>query len=63
LKIICQAKKISGGLQISGGFPADLTTSAQACFCLADLVDSGGFGVSISKKQLFFSLFLAFVGI
>jgi hypothetical protein len=30
---------------------------------VADLADSGGFGVSINKKQLFFSLFLAFLGI
>jgi hypothetical protein len=51
---------ISGSLQISGGFLADLTNSARACLCLAD---SGVFGVSISKKQLFFSLFLAFLGI
>jgi hypothetical protein len=56
LKVVWQAKSISGGLPISGGFLADLTNFVCLCFCL---VDSGGFGVSISKKQLFFSLFLA----
>jgi hypothetical protein len=63
LKVIWQAKNISGGLLISGGFLADLTNFVWFCFCLADLADSGGFGVSINKKQLFFSLFLAFLGI
>jgi cystathionine beta-lyase family protein involved in aluminum resistance len=56
LKVVWRAKNISGGLPISGGFLADLTNFVWLCFCL---VDSGGFGVSISKKQLFFSLFLA----
>jgi hypothetical protein len=63
LKVIWRAKNISGGLLISGGFLADLTNFVWFCFCLADLADSGGFGVSINKKQLFFSLFLAFLGI
>jgi hypothetical protein len=48
-----RAKNISGGLPISGGFLADLTNFAWVCFCLADQADSGGFGVSISKNQLF----------
>jgi hypothetical protein len=46
----CRISKSSGGLPISGGFLADLTNFPWVCFCLADLVDSGGFGVSISKK-------------
>jgi hypothetical protein len=49
LKVVWGAKNISGGLPISGGLLADLTNFAWVCFCLAD---SGGFGVSISKKQL-----------
>jgi hypothetical protein len=55
-KVVWRAKNISGGLPISGGFLADLTNFVLFCIWLAD---SGGFGVSISKKQLFFSLFLA----
>jgi hypothetical protein len=54
LKVVWQAKNISGGLPISGGFLADLTNFAWFCFCLAD---SGGLGVSISKNTCF-SLFL-----
>jgi hypothetical protein len=54
LKVIWRAKNISGGLLISGGFLADLTNFVWFCFYLAV---SGGFGVSICKKQLFFSLF------
>jgi hypothetical protein len=53
LKVVWRAKNISGGLPISGGFLAYLTNFAWDCFCLADLADSGGFGVSVSKKQLF----------
>jgi hypothetical protein len=49
LKVVWRAKNISGGLPISGGFLADLTNLALVCFCLVDLADSGGFGVSISK--------------
>jgi hypothetical protein len=39
LKVTWRAKSISCGLLllISGGFLADLTNSAQALFCLADL--------------------------
>jgi hypothetical protein len=51
LKVGWQAKTISGGLPISGGFLADWTYFARFCFCLADLAYSGGFGASISKKQ------------
>jgi hypothetical protein len=40
LKVVWQAKNISGGLSISGGFLADLTNSAQAFF-------SGGFVCSL----------------
>jgi hypothetical protein len=32
LNVVWQAKNIYGGLQISGGFPADFINSAQACF-------------------------------
>jgi hypothetical protein len=39
LKIVWQAKNISGGLPTSGGFLADLSTAAQAPLCLADLVE------------------------
>jgi hypothetical protein len=46
LKVVWQAKNISGGLPISGGFLVDLTNFAWVCFCLAD---SGGFGVSVSS--------------
>jgi hypothetical protein len=56
LKVVWRAKNISGGLPISGGFLADLTNFVWLCICLAD---SGGFGVSLSKKQLLFSRFLA----
>jgi hypothetical protein len=63
LKVIWQAKKNSGGLLISGGFLADWTNFAWVCFCLADLADSGGFGVSINKKQLFSHFFLHFLGL
>jgi hypothetical protein len=49
LKVVWRAKNISGGLPISGGFLADLTIFKWVCFCLADLADSGGFGVSISN--------------
>jgi hypothetical protein len=55
LKVVWRAKNISGGLLISGGFLADLTNFAWVCFCLAD---SGGFGVSISKKQLVSHFFM-----
>jgi hypothetical protein len=58
LKVVWQAKNISGGLLISGVFLADLTNFAWVCFCLADLADSGGFGVSISKKQLVSHFFM-----
>jgi hypothetical protein len=51
LKVVWQAKNISGRLPISGGFLVDLTNFAWVCFCLAD---SGGFGVSVSKKNNFF---------
>jgi hypothetical protein len=57
LKVVWQAKNISRGLPISGGFLADLTNFAWVCFCLAD---SGGFGVSVSKKTTFLSLFLPY---
>jgi hypothetical protein len=43
LKVVWRAKNISGGLPISGGFDQ---------FCMV-LVLFGGFGVYISKKQLF----------
>jgi hypothetical protein len=56
LKVVWQAKNISGGLPISGGFLVDLTSFAWFCFCRAD---SGGFGVSVCKKN-FFSLFLPY---
>jgi hypothetical protein len=56
LKVVWHAKNISGSLPISGGYQADLTNFVMFCIWLAD---SGGFGVSLSKKQLFFSLFLA----
>jgi hypothetical protein len=62
LKVIWQAKNISGWLLISGRFLADFTNFAWVCFCLADRADSGGFGVSISKKQLFSHFFLHFLG-
>jgi hypothetical protein len=55
LKVVWRAKNISGGLPISGGFLADLTNFAWFCFCL---VDSGGFGVYISKKTLVSHFFL-----
>jgi hypothetical protein len=55
LKVVWRAKNISGRLPISGGFLADLTNFVWFWFCLAD---SGGFRVSISKNQPFFSLFL-----
>jgi hypothetical protein len=58
LKVIGQAKYISGRLLISGGFLADLTNFAWICFCLADLSDSSGFGVSISQKQLVSHFFM-----
>jgi hypothetical protein len=45
-KVVWQAKNISCGLPISGGFDQ----FCMICFCL---VDSGGFEVSISKKNLF----------
>jgi hypothetical protein len=54
LKVIWQAKNISCGLPICGGFLADLTNFVRFSFCLAD---SGGFGVSIGKKQHFFLTF------
>jgi hypothetical protein len=54
LKVVWQEKNISGGLPISGRFLADLTNFAWVCFCLAD---SGGFGVSVSKKKLFSHFF------
>jgi hypothetical protein len=57
LKVIWQAKNISGGLPISGGFLVDLINLSWVCFCLADLADSGSFGVSMSKKQLASHLF------
>jgi hypothetical protein len=58
LKVVWRAKNISGGLPISGGFLADLTNLAWVCLSLADLADSGGFGVSISKNQLVSHFFL-----
>jgi hypothetical protein len=57
LKVVWRGKNISGRLPISGGFLADPTNFACVCFCLADLADSGGFGVSILAKQSFFSAF------
>jgi hypothetical protein len=39
LKVVWRAKNISGRLPISSVFPADLTNSAQAYFCLADLAE------------------------
>jgi hypothetical protein len=39
LKAVRRAKNISGGYPISGGLLADLTNSAEALFCLADLVE------------------------
>jgi hypothetical protein len=39
LKVIWRTKNISGRLPISGGFLADLTNSAQALFCLANLAE------------------------
>jgi hypothetical protein len=52
IKVVWQAKNISGGLPISGGFLEDLSDSAQAYFCLAD---SGGFRVlqkKLKKKNI-----------
>jgi hypothetical protein len=57
LKVVWQAKHISGGLPISGGFLADLTIFAWVCFGLAD---SGGFGLSVSKTTTFVALFLPY---
>jgi hypothetical protein len=57
LKVVWRAKNISGGLQISGGFLADLTNFAWVCFCLAVLADSGGFEVLIIKNLLFSHFF------
>jgi hypothetical protein len=57
LKVIWQAKNIFAGLPISDGFLADLINFFWVCFCLADLADSGSFGVSMSKKQLVSHLF------
>jgi hypothetical protein len=37
LKVVWRAKNISCRLPISGGFLVDLTRSARAHFCLADL--------------------------
>jgi hypothetical protein len=50
-KVVWQAKNISCGLPISGGFDQ----FCMICFCL---VDSGGFEVSISKKKLVSQYFL-----
>jgi hypothetical protein len=55
LKVVWQAKNISGRLPISSGFLADLTNSARFVFFLAE---SGGFEVSISKKKLVSQYFL-----
>jgi hypothetical protein len=59
LKVVWQAKTISCKLPISGGFLTDLTNFAWVSFCLADLADSGGYGVSISKKHFVYHSFLA----
>jgi hypothetical protein len=53
LKVVWRVKNISGRLSISGGFLTDLTNLAWVCFCLVELADAGGFGVLISKIQLF----------
>jgi hypothetical protein len=42
LKVVWLEKIISGGLLISGGFLVDLTNSAQALLCLADLLEFWG---------------------
>jgi hypothetical protein len=54
LKVVWQAKNISGGFLISGGFMADLTNSAKGVFLSGR---SGGFRVSINKNKKF-KLFL-----
>jgi hypothetical protein len=47
LKVVWQAKNISGGLPISGGFLADLINFAWVCFCLAVLESL------LAKKHVF----------
>jgi hypothetical protein len=48
LKVVWQAKNISGGFLISGAFVADLTNSAKGVFLSGR---SGGFQVSINIKK------------
>jgi hypothetical protein len=54
LKLVWQAKNISGGFLISGAFVADLTNSAKGVFLSGR---SGGFRVSFNKNKKF-KLFL-----
>jgi hypothetical protein len=63
LKVVWRAKNISGGLLISGGFPTDLTKSARALFCLADLAEFWRFWCLNQQKNAFSSIFFAFPGI
>jgi hypothetical protein len=50
------------GSKFLADFQRILSILHRLVFCPADLVDSGGFGVSISKKQLFSHFFLHFGG-
>jgi hypothetical protein len=61
LKVVWRAKNISGGLLISGGFPTDLTKSARALFCLADLAEFWRFWCLNQQKNAFSSIFLLFL--
>jgi hypothetical protein len=56
LKVVWQAKNISGGLPISGGFLADLTNSAWFVFVLRILAVLKSV---LAKKQTCFSIFFA----
>jgi hypothetical protein len=52
-KVVWQAKNISGGFSISGGFLADLTNSAQVYFFQLDLAV---FKYLLKKILFFFKL-------
>jgi hypothetical protein len=58
LKVIWQAKNISGGLPISGGFLADLTNFTWVFVFVWRIL--AGLESLLAKNKLFFSLFLPY---